>query len=690
MVISSNNDSTADDIAIDGINTLTNPVQVKSTAHGLETGNTVEMYGIVGTTELNNRQFKVTKINEDWFTLDNVVYSLLSEYTGNAVIQGLSINPQIRLGDDIEINGTLVTLNTSTVNGVVNAINGAEINGVYARNNGGLELTGVGVDLEIGAGEESRKVNITNITKSNPCEVTAPGHALTEGMKVIFEDVQGMAALNYSANGGVVYTISNVTANTFELLGINSIPYGDYIPYEGAQVTGANTNPVVFAGHGITINEQDVVFTGTDLSDVVSDINNAGIPGIGALASGTQLRLVGDHTDIEIAASDDTVSKQITDVVTDPSNADKLIFTVPTHGLNSGEEVVISPLTGVPSFGTGSDYNITKVDANRFSIDKIGGTGGDTFELQSNPIITGNITMPQVEQGSNIFVNGKEVVFNAGDVDSIVASINNANIAGVTAQKYLNRVRIESSIGDLTVADNDGKFIPTYINHRNIEIKEIVLSNPIQVVAPAHNLTTGDVISLDDIQGTTELNDNRYKVHVVNSNLFVLRDHETGVGIDGGDSTYSDYENVTDAVLTGTEANPTVKFGSDIVINNQTIVFNVGTLDEDEVVDRINDRLLASSVDYITASLDSSNQLVLTSDTSDSIENIIIEADVASLGLTASTATHTGAAVSMSSPNGAIVADGETLVINGAEIAVSGTTLEQVKTAINRRYLCRS
>ena len=678
LVISSNNDSTADDIAIDGINTLTNPVQIKATAHGLETGNTVEMYGIVGTTELNNKQFKVTKVNDDWFTLDNVDHSLLSEYTGNAVVQGLAINPQIRLGDDIEINGTSVILNNSTVDGVVGAINGANINGVYARNNFGLELTGVGVDLVIGAGETSRNVNITDITKANPCVVTAPGHALTEGMKVIFNDVQGMTALNYASNGGVVYTASNVTANTFELLGINSIPYGEYIPYEGAQVTGANTNPTVFAGHGITINNEDVVFTGTDLSDVVTDINEAGIEGISAQASGTQLKIVGNHTDIDIAASDDTVSKQVTAA----TNTSPMVLTVPTHGLNSGETTSVSPLTGMSGFGTGSDYEITKIDANRFSV-VFDATSAGSFELQSNPIITGNITMPQVEQNSNLFINGEEVVFNAGDVDSIVASINNANITGVTAVKYLNKVRIECSTGDLTVSDNDGKFIPTYANHRSIDIFEIVLSNPIQVIAPAHNLTDGDVIGLDNIVGTTALNDNRYKVSVVNSNLFVLRDHETGVGIDGSDAAYADYENVTDAEMTGTTEEPTVKFGSDIVINNQTINFNVGTLDEDEVVASINDTLLANGVDYITASLDSSNQLVLTSDTSDSIENIIIEDTVAALGVVASTASHTGTPIVGATPYTSVVSDGETLVINGATIAVSGTTLTQVVTAIN-------
>jgi hypothetical protein len=55
------------------------------------------------------------------------------------------------------------------------------------------------------------------------------------------------------------------------------------------KATGTVTNPAVTIGHGIRINDFDVVFTGTSLTSVVNDINNKAIPGIGASAVNNQL-----------------------------------------------------------------------------------------------------------------------------------------------------------------------------------------------------------------------------------------------------------------------------------------------------------------------------------------------------------------------------------------------------------------
>ena len=66
-------------------------------------------------------------------------------------------------------------------------------------------------------------VTITGATNANPCVISAAAHGFSNGDLVYIYDVGGMTQLN-----GDVYTIANVAAGTFELVGINSTAYGVY------------------------------------------------------------------------------------------------------------------------------------------------------------------------------------------------------------------------------------------------------------------------------------------------------------------------------------------------------------------------------------------------------------------------------------------------------------------------------
>ena len=59
-------------------------------------------------------------------------------------------------------------------------------------------------------------------------------------------------------------------------------------------VTGTVTSPTVTAGHRIRINDYEVEFTGTSLTSVIDDINNALIPGITASNSSNKLKITCD------------------------------------------------------------------------------------------------------------------------------------------------------------------------------------------------------------------------------------------------------------------------------------------------------------------------------------------------------------------------------------------------------------
>ena len=62
------------------------------------------------------------------------------------------------------------------------------------------------------------------------------------------------------------------------------------------EATGTVAAPTVTIGHGIRINDFDVVFTGTTLSQVITDISNKNIPGITVSAVSSKLHIVCDTT----------------------------------------------------------------------------------------------------------------------------------------------------------------------------------------------------------------------------------------------------------------------------------------------------------------------------------------------------------------------------------------------------------
>lgn len=72
---------------------------------------------------------------------------------------------------------------------------------------------------------------ITGITKANPAVVTSTAHGYANGDPVWIAAVVGMTELN-----GAWYIATNITANTFELRGVDSTGYGTYVSGGTAQV----------------------------------------------------------------------------------------------------------------------------------------------------------------------------------------------------------------------------------------------------------------------------------------------------------------------------------------------------------------------------------------------------------------------------------------------------------------------
>jgi len=73
-------------------------------------------------------------------------------------------------------------------------------------------------------GDSPSDTAITAITKADPAVVTSTAHGLVDGDVVRLVGIVGMTELNQG-----VYVVNVLTANTFELLGVNSTGYNDWV-----------------------------------------------------------------------------------------------------------------------------------------------------------------------------------------------------------------------------------------------------------------------------------------------------------------------------------------------------------------------------------------------------------------------------------------------------------------------------
>ena len=85
------------------------------------------------------------------------------------------------------------------------------------------KVTAVDAETDEESVPHLHETNITGITNANPAVVTSPGHELINGDHVYITGVLGMTEVN-----GNEYTVANVVGDTFELSGVNSVPYGTY------------------------------------------------------------------------------------------------------------------------------------------------------------------------------------------------------------------------------------------------------------------------------------------------------------------------------------------------------------------------------------------------------------------------------------------------------------------------------
>lgn len=127
-------------------------------------------------------------------------------------------------------------------------------------------------------------VAITGISNVNPTVVNAPGHGFSDGMKVQIVGVEGMTQINQAPTQA--YTVAGATANTLQLVGMDSTAFGLYtgggaVTQVANHVTGMNYllgNTVTAVGDGAVILEPTVVTSDTINFPYYANLITIGIP----------------------------------------------------------------------------------------------------------------------------------------------------------------------------------------------------------------------------------------------------------------------------------------------------------------------------------------------------------------------------------------------------------------------------
>lgn len=268
--------------------TQASPGHVTSAAHGLVDGDEVYITGVVGMTQVNGRNFKVdvTSATEfDLYKMDGTTAFNTSTFTAyasggtvaevfqrttpyvTADIQALDARSQIadvirifhknyapiELSRSSDTSWTPTT--TSYVPEQVAPHGGTGVVGAAGSYVLGYRATAINdITKEESLAGRGATQAITNITQANPAVVTYAGaDNFANGDEIFITAVTGMTQVN-----DLKFTVANLNAgaNTFELLGINSLAYTAYSAGGTVALTYIRINAAAFSdpnAHAIAI-----------------------------------------------------------------------------------------------------------------------------------------------------------------------------------------------------------------------------------------------------------------------------------------------------------------------------------------------------------------------------------------------------------------------------------------------------
>lgn len=282
-------------------------------AHGYSNGDEVYINGVLGTTEVNNRNFKIANVGFDTFELRSMTGAVILDFnTYGTYVSGGTVSKVYEIAtpySDTEVQA-------------LNYVQSADVVTLAHPNHPPYELSRLGdiswtlqeisfqpsidqptnVSASAGSGssttyrykvtaiseengEESlaglhgTSITVTGITQADPAVVTAAGHGLSTDDEIFIEGVVGMEEINDR-----IFQVEVLDANSFELIGIDSTNYTAY----SSGGTAYRTFAEVTSGTPSEANPNTVSWTRVDGAieyNVYRELN--GVYGQIGVASGT-------------------------------------------------------------------------------------------------------------------------------------------------------------------------------------------------------------------------------------------------------------------------------------------------------------------------------------------------------------------------------------------------------------------
>ncbi len=211
--------------------------------------------------------------------------------------------------------------------------------------------------------------------------------------------------------------------------------------------------------------------------------------------------------------------------ITGASKADPCVITDVAHGYVAGDEVFINSVGGMTELN-GKSYLVKSA----LTVDTFDITDVDAADIDS----TGFTTYTSGGVAEKIY----ELVspYHEGEDLYIMKYAQNADVMYI-ADSEGNDIR------KLTRTNHNAWTLSTFSRTADPfparDITGATAANPVVVTAVAHGFENGDILSIHDVVGMTELNHNRYSIANKAADTFELKDL-TGVDVDGtGYTAYS-------------------------------------------------------------------------------------------------------------------------------------------------------
>jgi hypothetical protein len=257
-------------------------------------------------------------------------------------------------------------------------------------------------------------VAITGATQANPVVITATAHGYSNGDEVFIASVGGMTELNSK-----FYTVANVTANTFELSGVDGTGFTAYAsggtvarvytletPYLSSELESLKfrqSNDVLYLGHRnheprklSRIDNDNWSLEIIDFKPEQDFPTAVTVAAQGSTGSTTyRYRVTATNNE---TGEESLVGTGNTATITGATQADPVVITATAHGFSDGDEVDIDGVVGMTELNgrrfiiantTANTLELVDEDGTGHTAYSSGGTAAQTFGIVTN----GNATL---------------------------------------------------------------------------------------------------------------------------------------------------------------------------------------------------------------------------------------------------------------------------------------------------------